>query len=340
MTYRKLLFPLIIIFLIIIIWIIRDAALKNIKVSISGQTMGTTYHITYLQDQVKNYKPGIDSLLKAWNLSMSTFIPESEISYFNTHDTLVYRSKYFLPVLQKSKEVYEATGGAFDPTVMPLVDAWGFGPKNLPLPDSSQVDSLLQYVGFDKIRFDSLKVWKTRHGVQLDFSAIAKGYGVDVVGEYLESKGIQNFMVEIGGEITCKGKNDRGKPWSTGIEDPTVELSETRISAVLELNDRSIATSGNYRNFYVKNGRKYFHEISPFTGYPAEQDLLSASVIADQCITADGFATGFMVLGLEKSKRVLEKRKDLDAYFIYSGKNGELKTYRTEPLRNSLKKED
>jgi thiamine biosynthesis lipoprotein len=268
---------------------------------------------------------------------MSTYNPGSEISYFNKQDTLFFRTPYFLPVLVKSRDVYEITGGAFDPTVGPLVNAWGFGPERPDLPDSLEVDSLLNLVGFDKIGFDPVKVWKTIPGVQLDFNAVAPGYAADVIGWFLESVEVENFIVEIGGEIACKGYNDRGKPWSTGIEDPTVDLNERQITAILEITDKAISTSGNYRNFYVKDGRKYSHEINPLTGYPAEQSLLSATVIADDCITADAFATAFMVLGLEESIKILEARNDLDAYLIFENDNGELDSYKTNLVNKNLK---
>ena len=336
----KRIVPVIILLIIAIVLIVRENAMHLSKVMISGKTMGTTYNITYLADGGINYKNEIDSLLKVWNQSMSTFIPGSEISYFNTHDTLHFRSQYFYPVLAKSHEVYEATGGAFDPTVMPLVDAWGFGPKQEAMPDSAQIDSLLHYVGFNKIGFDSTMAWKKTRGVELDFSAIAKGYGVDVIGKFLTGKGVENYVVEIGGEVLAHGKNSQGKLWSTGIEDPTVDLLESRISAVLELDNEAIATSGNYRNFYVKDGRKYSHEINPYTGFPAEQNILSSSVIADNCMTADAFATAFMVLGLDKSLQVLAKRKDLQVYFIYSDEHGDLKTYMSEGVNKMMREEE
>ena len=299
--------------------------------------MGTSYHITYLEKDNKNYQEEIDSLLEAFDVSMSTYNPGSEISYFNTHDTLFFSTPYFFPVLIKSREVYEITRGAFDPTVGPLVNAWGFGPERPDLPDSLQIDSLLNLVGFDNIVFYSGKVWKKITGVQLDFNAIAPGYAADVIGWFLESAGVGNYIVEIGGEIVCKGYNDRGKPWSTGIEDPTVGLNERQITAILELTDKAISTSGNYRNFYVKDGKKYSHEINPLTGYPAEQRLLSATVIADDCITADAFATAFMVLGLEESIKILEARNDLDAYLIFENNSGELDSYKTNLVIENLK---
>ncbi len=333
----KRLLPVFIILLLLILWLYREKKMIAVEVSLSGNTMGTDYHITYLVKGGADYQQQIDSLLKVWNMSMSTFIPGSEISYFNTHDTLVYRSKYFYPVLLKSREVYKATGGAFDPTVMPLVNAWGFGPARESMPDSAQVDSILQYIGFDKLDFDATKVWKKKKGIQLDFSAIAKGYGVDVIGNYLLSKGVENYIVEIGGEVRSRGKNKKDKLWTAGIEDPKVDVLESKITAVLKLNNEAVATSGNYRNYYVKNGKKYSHEINPFTGYPAEQNILSASVIAPDCMTADAFATGFMVLGLDGSLKVLEKRKDLKVYFIYSDAKGNVKTYMSNGVKDMIR---
>ncbi|MCK5701003.1 MAG: FAD:protein FMN transferase, partial [Cyclobacteriaceae bacterium] len=272
---------------------------------------------------------------------LSTYIPESEISRFNNGtDCSEFESDYFLPVLKSSQEVYVSSGGAFDPTVGPLVNAWGFGPDKSMVPDSSVVDSLMQLVGYDKIHFDEEKVCKDVPKMKLDFSAIAKGYAVDVVADFLETNGIKNLLVEIGGELICRGTKNDEKPWRTAIEDPSVEVYEQKILAVVNLKNRAVATSGNYRNYYVRDGVKYVHTINPSTGYPISHTLLSASVFADNCMIADAYATAFMVLGVEKSKAVLSKNKSLDAYLIYSGEDGELSTYITEGIVDKLEKLD
>jgi thiamine biosynthesis lipoprotein len=310
------------------------------KVSFNGQTMGTYYNIIYLHSDGKNLKNGIDSLLVNWNMTLSTYISNSEISQFNRNNELYFNSPYFYPVLLKSKEIYQATDGAFDPTIMPLVNAWGFGPEENEMPDSSKVSDLLKLIGFNNILFDSIKVSKRFPGIQLDFSAIAKGYGVDVVGDFLEENGITNYLIDIGGEISCKGINDRGVPWTTGIEDPNVEFIERKIKAIIEVTDKALATSGNYRNFYIKGDRKYAHTISPYTGFPVQHSLLSVTVIADNCMTADGFATAFMVMGVDEAKQIVQKHPELDAYFIFSDEVGDIKTFMTDGFRSILKTEN
>jgi thiamine biosynthesis lipoprotein len=204
------------------------------------------------------------------------------------------------------------------------------------VPDSSRIDSLRLLVGFNKIRFDEKKVCKDTPGMQLDFSAVAKGNAVDVVADFLESKGIHNLLVEIGGELVCRGTKNENLPWRTAIEDPTVKVYERKVLAIVNMQDRAVATSGNYRNYYVRDGIKYVHTINPATGYPISHKLLSASVFADNCMIADAFATAFMVMGVEKAKEVLENNPSLDAYLIYSGENGQILTFATKGIEAQI----
>jgi len=308
---------------------------EKYKVELSGVTMGTIYNVKYLDLQRRNLQPQIDSLLALFNQSLSTYIPDSEISAFNKTDTLVFQTPFFLPVLKKSEEVYRKTNGAFDPTVMPLVNAWGFGPEDKRLPDSSLVDSLLQFVGFDKVGFDNEKAYKRKPGVQLDFSAIAKGYGVDAVADYLISQGVSNLMVDIGGEVKCKGKNERNQPWKIGINSPLPD-SGRWLYAVLSLEDRAVATSGNYRNYYKDGEKVISHTISPFTGYPARDRLLSATVVANDCMTADAYATGFMAMGLDASKKLLLENPELEGYLIYKNDGGSLESFFTPGIEKMI----
>lgn len=342
-NFVKRLYPLVLILIVYIVYKMRQNDSPPLQmVEISGTTMGTIgYSIKYFNEDGENFANEIDTLLKVWNLSLSTYIPESEISRFNKRTgCFEFESEYFLPVLNASKEVYENSDGAFDPTVGPLVNAWGFGPDKSMVPDSSSVDSLLHLVGFSKIQFDENKVCKESARIKLDFSAVAKGYAVDVISEFLETRGINNHLVEIGGELICKGTKLDEKPWRTAIEDPTVEVYERKILAVAELKDRAVATSGNYRNYYVRDGVKYVHTINPATGYPISHTLLSASVFADNCMLADAYATAFMVLGVEKAKSVLEKNKSLDAYLIYSDDKGEIKTLITDGIAQNIENID
>jgi len=300
--------------------------------------MGTTYSIICFDAETNALKSSIDSLLKTFNTSLNTWDEKSEISRFNTDSSFMFSSPFFLPVLAKSKEVYNATHGAFDPTVMPLVNHWGFGPGKDQAADSTAIDSLLNFVGFTNIGFDQDKVWKKNRLTQLDFSAIAKGYGVDVVSEYLLSLGHENHFVEIGGEVRCMGLNViKGAPWNVGITDPKSQLFEQALMATIRLTDKSMATSGNYYNYKIKNGVRYSHTINPVTGYPIEHPILSATVVADDCMTADAYATAFMVLGHEKAIELLEKTDQIEGFLIYSGPDGSINTYATEKIKDKIK---
>ena len=297
--------------------------------------MGTIiYNVKYVGSEVEGLDAIISQELVDFNQSLSTYIPDSEISRLNKTGSLAYESRFFYPVLKASKKVFEQTGGAFDPSIGPLVQAWGFGPdKSIPNLDAAKVDSLKGVIGFGQVSFDEENV-SLPLNFQLDFSAIAKGYAVDVVAELLEEKGIENYMVEIGGEVRCRGKNDLDKPWALGIEDPTVQSNEQKLMAIVRLKDLSLATSGNYRNYYEKDGQIFAHIIDPRTGYSAKHNLLSASVFAPDCMTADAYATAFMVLGLEYSKEILKAQK-LDAILIYRSENG-IESFVSEGIRPFL----
>lgn len=337
----KRLFPLLVVLILLVVWQYRKNDQQPTNFHIMGTTMGKiTYNIKYIDAKNgRNYKTGIDSLLAAFNQSLSTYIPDSEISKFNNNTLLKYESPFFWPVLNESKKVYDVTGGAFDPTVMPLVNAWGFGPDEIERPDSSIIEDLRELVGFDNIFFDSLAICKLEEGVKLDFSAVAKGYAVDLVLEYLEAKGMDDIFVEIGGEVAAKGSNSaEDKPWSVGVEDPTRSIDDRALFTAFSLKNRAVATSGNYRNFYVIDGKKISHTISPYTGYPVVHSLLSASVFADKCVAADAYATAFMVLGLEKSVEIIEQMGGLEAYLIFSDHQGQLQTYISDNLKKEILK--
>lgn len=275
---------------------------------------GTIYNITYQSSE--DLQQAIEAELMKVDGEFSMFNPESTVARINQGDSAVERSAMFQEVFQLAQTVNKETDGAFDITVAPLVNAWGFGFKHEQMPTPAQVDSLLLI----------------RH--QLDFSAIAKGYGCDVVARLLESRGIQNYMVEIGGEVVVKGRNAKGQDWHIGITKPTDDsLSvEGEMQTVLAITDRAMATSGNYRNFYYQGGRKYAHTIDPRTGYPVQHSLLSATVFADNCATADAYATSFMVLGLQGAQAVLQRHPELMAYLIYSDEDGQLAVWASPAL--------
>lgn len=315
----------------ILFWMSKKEELSYVH--ITGQTMGTiTYNVKFAGEE-KQLDDTIALVLKAFNQSLSTYIPDSEISQLNRAGALTYESDYFYPILAESKKVFEITGGSYDPTVGPLIQAWGFGPnKEIPTLDSADIDSLKALVGFEQVQFDEKEVSQPVN-YQLDFSAIAKGYAVDVVADLLEEHNISDYLVEIGGEVRCKGVNKEGETWSVGIEDPLVELNQQDILAVVRLKDRSLATSGNYRNYYERDGQIYAHIVDPRTGYNATHNLLSASVFASDCMSADAYATAFMVLGLENTLSIVENTTDLDAILIYRDERGELSSHVTNGIQ-------
>lgn len=302
--------------------------------SIAGETMGTTYHITYEGKLPVTMKTEVDSVLVLINQSLSTYDPNSIISQVNKNEEVVV-DQYFKEVFAEAKYVYEQTGGAFDPTIGPLVNAWGFGYKEEGAVDSALIDSLKGLVGFDKVTLEGDKVKKDLPGIVLDFSAIAKGYGVDKVAELLTNKGYKNYMVEIGGEVVVAGVNKQKANWNLGIATP--EENSLDQFAVASLTNEALATSGNYRNFKVVDGRKYVHTIDPITGYGALHSMRSASVFATSCMRADAFATAFMVLGLENSIAVSKKVEGVDVYLIYENNKGQLAAYRTPGLESKVK---
>ncbi|WP_339924010.1 FAD:protein FMN transferase [uncultured Cyclobacterium sp.] len=304
----------------------------NQKTVFSGKTMGTTYRVVYLDPGGRNFKKDIDSILVNFNQALSTYISDSELSRLNKYDSLVFESEYFYPVLKTSKEVFSLTDGAFDPTIGPLVNAWGFGPDGPSLQDSLGVKQLLERVGFENIVFDEKGVRKTETDVYLDFSAIAKGFGVDVVARFLSEQGIQNYLVEIGGELKGNGVNEKGELWKVGVSQPGEEGLANEIYSIVALENKGLATSGNYRNFYIKDSVKYSHTISPFTGYPVVHRLLSATVVAESCILADAYATAFMVLGMDQAKEIQKSVEGIEIFLIFNDDQGQIQSYVSDGL--------
>ena len=293
--------------------------------------MGTTYQVTYAPTRTlpERDHEDIEDLLQAINQSLSTYIETSLISTINdSGDTSIWHpvDDHFAAVFERADVIYRDTEGAFNPAVGPLVNAWGFGPNGAgSTPDEETIDSLLEVVDFDafQMRASPPEIQKRIPEAQLDFSAIAKGYGVDAVGSLLTERGIESYFIEIGGEILTRGQHPDGRQWRVGIETPDEALNATRTpQAVFGLNDAAIATSGNYRNFILQDGRKIVHILNPLTGYPETTSLLSASVLARDSMTADAYATAFMVMGLEKAMTFVEARDGLDAYFISNDENG------------------
>ncbi len=303
-----------------------------------GSIFGTVYHITYnwgvdMHDSIKSVLQEVDN-------SLSPFNKESNITAINNNLTQTPDSR-MLHVFNLAKEVSEQTNGAFDITVASLVNLWGFGFENANNVSGQTIDSIKTFVGFAKVAYTDGKITKTDPRIKLDCSAIAKGYGVDAVGEYLETQGVSNYMVEIGGEVRTRGCNPMGNPWRVGITKPQDDSLgiDNEIEQVLNLTDMSIATSGNYRNFYIKDSKKYAHTIDPRTGYPVQHNILSSTVIASDCATADAYATAFMVLGLEESQQVLERNPHLRAFFIYAIDSTHTAIWHTDNMENILEEQ-
>lgn len=282
-----------------------------------GAVFGTFYHITY--QSTDDLMPAIDSALKEVDNSLSMFNQQSILSRMNRGEEVVADS-LFRSVFQLAQQVSEATSGAFDITVAPLVNAWGFGFKDGALPDSATVDSLSQLVGFRRVHLsDEGRLLRDDPRIILDCGAVAKGFGVDHVANTLRVRGVNNFMVEIGGEVIVSGTNPKGQPWHVGISRPDddPESKSNELQTVLTLTDCAMATSGNYRNFYLtEDGRRVAHTIDPATGYPVQHSILSATVLAPTCAEADAFATAFMVLGLDGARQVLQHHPELQVYLI------------------------
>ena len=312
----------------------------------SGEIFGTRFNIKY--EYNKNLSKQIDSLLNNFNNCFSNYNPNSIISKINNNETHEIND-LINNMFQTSFEVNQTTNGAFDITVAPIVNLWGFGWKknhNKNIPDSALIDSVLQYVGMDKIQVIGNKIVKTCPNVTVVVNAIAKGLSVDYISEYFDSLQIKNYLVEIGGEVYCKGINHKKKNWTLGIEKPIENSNyDNRENQIrIQINEKGIATSGNYRQFLEYNKQKYGHTIDPRTGYPAKNSLLSVSVISESTMLSDAYATAFMVSGLEESIKILENLKNIDVYFIYLDENLNEKTYATKGFENmyvkNVKKND
>lgn len=296
---------------------------------------GTSFHVTYQCDS--DLTESIKTELMKVDASLSPFNEESVISAINNNKE-VRPDQMFIEVFNLAMGISKDTDGAFDITVAPLVNAWGFGFKNGSQPSKQQVDSLMQIVGYQKVRLTDGIVMKHDPRIMLDCSAIAKGYGTDRVAKLLRSRGVENFMVEIGGEIVTRGVNPDRKPWKIGVTKPTDDSLHVghELQTILNVTNKAMATSGNYRNFYYKGGKKYAHTIDPKTGYPVQHSILSATVITKSCAVADAYATSFMVMGLEKAQKVLERHPELMGYFIYSDDDGDMAVWFSPSLKDKI----
>ena len=302
-----------------------------------GQIFGTFYHITYQNDS--SIQTDILAELQKVDNALSMFNKESIISHINRGEN-VETNEMFESVFNLAEKISDNTDGAFDITVAPLVNAWGFGFKTGNPPTKQTVDSLRAIVGYKKVKLVNHRITKTDARVMLDCSAIAKGYGCDVVARLLEKRGIKNYMVEIGGEVVTHGISEKRLPWKIGVTKPSDDSLNVNneLQTVLNVKDRAMATSGNYRNFYYRGGKKYAHTIDPATGYPVQHSIRSATVLAMRGAEADAYATAFMVMGMEKAKKVLEKHPELMAYLIYSDDKGNLQVWYSPSMEDKIQK--
>ncbi len=308
-------------------------ASEIVKNQNTGGALGTSYRLIYLADEELNFQKEIDSVFNGVNQSLSTYIPNSDISKINAGDSTIVVDKMFQEVFDLSKEIHLKTKGYFDPTVGTLVNAWGFGPgKQIEL-DSSSVDSLMRFVGFDKVRMSAKNtIRKENEAITFDFNAIAKGYAIDRLAVLMDEKGIQDYLLEVGGELVAKGENTKSqRPWGVAIQDPEAEGAR----ASIYLKDRAMASSGNYRKFRIDSitGKKYVHTIDPITGFTKNGSTLGVNILAPTCAEADAYATALMAMDLNLALKILKQESKIDAYIIYSDESGTTQELMTDGFK-------
>ena len=303
----------------------------------SGQALGTTYNIIYLADRELDFQAEIDSVFHAINHSLSTYIPDSDISKINKGDSTIVVDAMFHDVFVLSKDINQKTNGYFDPTVGVLVNAWGFGPGSQITMDSAQVDSLLDYVGFDKVCItEKGTIRKSHPNIYFDFNAVAKGYTIDRLALLFDSKEIEDYLIEVGGELVGKGSNKlKEKPWTVGVDDPQMQEMRT-MKLMIGLKNKALASSGNYRHFRVDpvTGKKYVHTVDPLTGFTKNSNTLGATILADTCAKADAYATAFMAMDLDDALKFLTKQRELEAYIVYLDEQGNTQEFMTEGFKS------
>ncbi len=319
----------------------KDKEADKLLIKNTGDAFGTTYNIQY--ESKEDFQEALKLVFDRVNQSMSTYMPTSDISRINQGDTTVVVDEMFKEVFTTSKDIWVKTKGAFDPTVGTLVNAYGFGPtKSLKNIDSTKVDSLMQFVGMEKVEITSAdRIRKQYPEIYLDFNAIAKGYTLDLLAKVLDEKGVPNYLIELGGEVVAKGKNpDKDALWAVGIDNPTIS-DGVEIYKVLTLEDRAMASSGNYRKFIEDpdTGQKFVHSINPDTGWPQKSNVLSVTVLAENCKLADAYATSFMIMELEETKTFLNNNSQLDVYIIYTDDEGNLQEWMTDGFEDVIVEE-
>ncbi|GGW83255.1 FAD:protein FMN transferase [Salegentibacter mishustinae] len=307
----------------------------------TGNALGTTYQVKYFSSENFNTEKALDSIFYVINTSMSTYQDNSDISRINSGAEEVEVDVHFQNVFRYSNQIFRESNGYFDPTVGSLVNAYGFGPdKPLNEPDEAVLDSIRQLVGFEKVKLTADNtIQKENPNIYLDFNAIAKGYTIDVIADYLDKQNVENYLIELGGELVAKGQNlERESPWMVAIDNPQQTDAERTLQTVLALKNRAMATSGNYRKFRIDSitGNRYVHTINPLNGKAEKSNLLSASVLAENCTLADGYATAFMALGYERSLEMLEELENVDVYFIYVDEAESIRIFTSNGFEEAL----
>jgi thiamine biosynthesis lipoprotein len=311
---------------------------STILVTNNGEAQGSYYHIKYMSEYGEDYHFQIDSILQEVDSSLSIYKSYSLISNLNS-EKQIKTDDLFNAVFLSAQQVFLETKGSFDCSIFPLVKAWGFYKNELGdsiVIDSAKFRNILDDIGFEKIKLIDDTLYLPRN-MRLDFNSIAQGFTVDLIGDYLDSKRINNYLIEVGGEILAKGRKDDGSVWRVGVDKPLNDIdANERFQFILDLENKAMATSGNYRKFYEINGLKYSHTINPSTGFPVQNNLLSVTVIHDDCMLADAYATAFMVMGVEKTKQFVVKNTDIEIYLVYGVENGEWNTYISPLMRKRI----
>lgn len=303
-----------------------------------GKAQGTYYSATYQQPEGKDLQPEIEQFFSDFDASLSTYRPNSIISKINQNNDSVVTDAYFENMFKAAQEVSEKSNGAFDITVGPLVNAWGFGFETNDKSKLPDVAKLLPLIGYQKVKLVNHKIIKENPNIIIDASGIAQGYSADLIAAIFEKNGCKNYMIDIGGEIMCKGLNPKGKKWQIGVDKPVDDPEDAsgELQTVLSISDIAVTTSGNYRKFYYKDGKKYAHTINPKTGYPVSHNLLSATVIAPTCIMADAYATAFMVVGVDSAMALCKRIPGMDCYLIYTDELGKYQVTYTDGFKKYL----
>jgi thiamine biosynthesis lipoprotein len=297
---------------------------------LQGEAQGSYYAITYYDEQERNFQHEIDSIFHAVDVSVNLWVDTSVISKVNRNEDVTLDS-IFIDNFNIAQEAARLSDGYFDPTISPIVAAWGFSYKHGDSITPQLIDSLKQLVDYRKVRIENGMVVKENPAMTLDFNAIAQGYTSDLIASFLGSRGIKNYLVDTGGEIMARGNKPNGQPWIVGIEKPADNWdSEQVVHTRIALRDKGLVTSGSTRKYVERNGKRYSHCIDPNTGYPVEHQVLSVTVMANSSVWADALASICMVMGMEKSLPLIESMDDVEAYYIYVNEKNELETFATE----------